>query len=308
MEATSIAKLKSKTRLPAFGPLSASSRRSAASLQSLLRELAFVLLSQGITPTTFTELSRAAFVHAAAKWSKLQNGRVNYSRVAAQTGLTRAAVRRLLSSQTDWAQFYPKQTAVERVIDGWLSDPAFLSAGKPKPLAVDGPRTSFRSLALRYGGDIPPKAVLAELQRVDAARIHRSQVHLRPAPWLRKGLSPRFLSTGVPMLVDGLKILGDMEDRKPDAEPIQRLVLAVHSDLDLAFVRERCVTTVRSMLEGLGLSLRTRAAVSGRRSKGAKAFAVTVLLSETQAKKRQLFVNRHGGGSAHGKNAKATPR
>ena len=74
--------------------------RDTSVLQELMRELAFILLARGMTPRDFSELSRLAFVQAAAARSKLRNGRVNHSRVAAQTGLTRADVKRLLDRST----------------------------------------------------------------------------------------------------------------------------------------------------------------------------------------------------------------
>jgi hypothetical protein len=304
---TSSAKMISKTRPNRVGPLSATFGRPTASLQDLLIELAFVLLSQGITPTVFTEFSQAAFVHAAAKWSRLRNGRVNYSRIAAQTGFTRAAVRRLLANQADLGTFSHKQTAVERVINGWSSDPAFLIAGKPKPLAVKGFRESFQSLARRYAGDIPPQAVLAELKRVKAVRTYRQQVQLRPAFKFPRGPTGRFLSTAIPVLLDLLRIVAAMQEQRSDADPVQRLVLPVRSEIDLAFVRERCVTAVRSMLEGLSLSLDSQSNMH-LEAKNDRAFAITVLLGETQPKTRRSLAIRHHGVNVHGKSTKATPR
>src|SRR5215469_16828936 len=90
--------------------------KGAAALQELITQLAFVLLPRGMTPKRFGELARSAFVHAAADMSRLRNGRVNYSRVAAQTGLSRADVGRLLKRNAiDFS--LRGQSAVERVIN-----------------------------------------------------------------------------------------------------------------------------------------------------------------------------------------------
>src|SRR6516162_6449138 len=70
--------------------------RAATVLQDLLTEFALVLLPRGMTPKRFAALARSAFVQAASDMSRLRNGRVNHSRVAAQTGLTRADVKRSL--------------------------------------------------------------------------------------------------------------------------------------------------------------------------------------------------------------------
>jgi len=77
-----------------------------------------------MSPKWFSELARSAFVQAAADIARLRNGRVNHSRVAAQTGLTRADVKRLLK-QNAFQSRKRGQTAVEIVMDGWLADPEF---------------------------------------------------------------------------------------------------------------------------------------------------------------------------------------
>src|SRR5438046_10519716 len=92
--------------------------RGASVLQELLTELAFVLLPRGMTPKRFSELARSAFVQAAADMSKLRNGTVNHSRVAAQTGLSRADVTRLLTRNI-FDSVRPDQTPGRRGISGW---------------------------------------------------------------------------------------------------------------------------------------------------------------------------------------------
>src|SRR5215471_1161646 len=117
--------------------------KGAAALKDLITELAFVLLPRGMTPKQFAELARSAFVHAAADISRLRNGRVNHSRVAAQTGLSRADVKRLLR-QNAFQSRKRGQTAVERVMDGWLADPEFaLRTGQAKQLKIAGHKGSF---------------------------------------------------------------------------------------------------------------------------------------------------------------------
>src|SRR5260370_34914504 len=108
--------------------------RGASVLQELLTELAFVLLPRGMTPKRFSELARSAFVQAAADMSKLRKGKVNHSIVAAQTGLSRADVKRVLRSNV----FDPArsaQTPVRRVISSWARHPTFLNkAVTPTPV------------------------------------------------------------------------------------------------------------------------------------------------------------------------------
>src|SRR5213082_18211 len=108
----------------------------ASVLQELLTELAFVLLPRGLTPKRFSELARSAFVQAAADMSKLRNGKVNHSRVAAQTGLSRADVKRLLTSNM-FDSVRADQTPVKKVIAGWRTDRKFANRdGSPKRLRI----------------------------------------------------------------------------------------------------------------------------------------------------------------------------
>src|SRR5947209_3539605 len=81
-------------------------------LLQLLQEFAATLLTRGMTPRLFGELTRWAFVRAAAERSRMRNGRVNHSRVAAQTGLSRADVKRLLRPPNDPVE---NDSPVERV-------------------------------------------------------------------------------------------------------------------------------------------------------------------------------------------------
>src|SRR5579859_3660007 len=130
--------------------------RGDAPLQKLLEALASVLLTRGMTPRRFGELARIAFVRAATERARLRNGRVNQSRIAAQTGLSRADVKRLLlPSEAQHATRFA-QAPVERVLDGWRADRLFaVRPGRPKRLRLNGPGSSFVTLVRKYGGDVP---------------------------------------------------------------------------------------------------------------------------------------------------------
>ena len=259
------------------------SLRGTAVLQELLLELAFVLLPRGMTPRRFGELARFAFVRAATEMSRLGNGRVNYSRVAAQTGLSRADVKRLLKG--DVFDFHRVSYApMERVVDGWRSDRLFAyRSARPKGLRIAGPGASFASLVRKYGGDVPHRAILDELRRIDAVTDDGKRVWLKTSPILRGRHNFSFLSTVLPALVDGIRI-ASRRSRAPTS--IQRLTLPVESELDLAIVRERCYSGTKSMLEGLSESLGMSVTVPRRRRKSDYSFTVTVLLAENRGTKR----------------------
>src|SRR6267378_6568668 len=155
--------------------------RGASVLQELLTELALVLVPRGMTPKRFGELARSAFVQAAADMSKLRNGKVNHSRVAAQTGLSRADVKRLLTSNM-FDSVRADQTPVRKVITGWRTDRKFANrVGRPKRLRISGSSMSFTGLVKKYGGDVPHRAVLDELRRIGAVRRDEDRVQLQPS-------------------------------------------------------------------------------------------------------------------------------
>ena len=140
------------------------------------RPLARLGISAGIGAGILAECVEAACVLVAAETAQYGN-RLNASQIAAATGLTRPRVRELLAAHTGSFVQQPvppatrryKSSRLQRVIDGWRSDPQFLNAIKrPRRLAIEGTRRSFRALVREHGGDVPPRAVLRGLQHINA--------------------------------------------------------------------------------------------------------------------------------------------
>jgi Family of unknown function (DUF6502) len=271
-------------RVPRSLRLPQNTVRGAAALQQLLTELALVLLPRGMTPKRFGELARSAFVQAAADMSRLRNGRINHSRVAAQTGLTRADVKRLLKDNVIKSTGHG-QTAVERVIQGWRTDSEFLTRpGHPKRLRISSTKRSFAQLVRKYGGDVPHRAVLDELRRIGAVNEIEGTVQLQGSRLLRQRHNFSFLSPVLPALIDGLRIASARGQRSGTLSSIQRLSLSPETEVDLSIVRDRCTSSAQSMLDGLAHSLSTEVTVPRRARKPAYSFTVTVLLSEYRAR------------------------
>lgn len=191
------------------GALPSHSRENAA-LEELLTELAFALLPRGMTPGRFAELARYAFARAAAEVAVLRNGRINNSRVAAQTGLTRAEVKRLLH-YGPLVNGHLHEAPVERVIRGWQRDPPFaLRPGHPKRLRVAGSRASFAQLVTKYGGDLPYRAVLSELRRMGAVCGDDHNLQLKTSYKVRRRADLAFLSPVLPVLIDRIRTASTM--------------------------------------------------------------------------------------------------
>lgn len=183
----------------------APSERGTEGLEALLTELACVLLRRGMTAREFGQLSRYAFARAAAATSRLKSGKINYSRVAAQTGLSRAEAKRLLSRRRDSRQSF--QTPLERVLRGWRTDRHFTDPrGGPRRLSVQGHRASFAHLVRTHAGDIPPRAVLEELRRVGAVLADDKHVRFNASKSLRALHDFRFLARSLPSLIEEIRV------------------------------------------------------------------------------------------------------
>jgi len=255
----------------------------ARGLAHLLQELAQPLLHAGITPKHFGDMAASAFVKAACKASTLRNGRVNQSRVAVLTGLSRPEVRKLMLSAR--APTSGKQPRTKRVIDGWTSDSRYVSqSGQPLSLRISGTRTSFASLVKKYAGDVPPKAVLEELRRMKVVRETDRRVQLTGTSVYPSAALVRSLASLLPVVSDGVGIASSSMDSELPP-PIFRLTLKAGDTRDLAIMRERAVTGAGSFLNGLDRSLRGTAKLSRAPSKLKRCVTVTVLVREQETKR-----------------------
>jgi hypothetical protein len=246
-------------------------------LQNLLQDFASALLPRGMTPRLFGELARLAFVKAAAQRSRLRNGKVNHSRVAAQTGLSRADVKRLLGPS---AASLEEEAPVQRVMNGWRKDRAFTNrSGQPKRLRILGRRPSFTHLSAKYAGDVPYRAVLDQLIEMGAVLESSGCAQLLKPSIGSKNYS--FLAPLEGPFSDGLRIVCESKQtRKPSS--IQRLQLPVNTSIDLAVVGNRCAESASLMLEGLRHSLTETVTLPTRKKKSAYSFTVTILLAANQ--------------------------
>lgn len=166
------------TRGPSLGEMDRQIRH--VSLQ-LLEHLAGLMLRAGIGAGELSDLCRRAFVATAARTLAQPNKKLNVSRIAVTTGLTRQEVARLLRARKPPRNRELRQLQrANRVLAGWHNDPDFSSSsGKPIALKIRGNGLSFHTLVRRYGGDVPPRAVLDELKRVGAV-LYKTNDTLQP--------------------------------------------------------------------------------------------------------------------------------
>lgn len=141
-------------------------------LRRLLEPLARLMIDSGIGVGEFHQLSKAAFVKAAA--AKItEDGKTSISGIALITGLTRADVRTLLATdEHDVPEPERSRHRAERVLTGWWNDPDFLEQdGNPKLLRMSGKGPTFETLARRYSGDPRIRALRTELLRAKTIAV-----------------------------------------------------------------------------------------------------------------------------------------
>jgi len=146
----------------------------SAALSRLLRPLVRVLLRLGIPFGVFADLTKQAYVDLAITEFGLPGRKPSVSRAAILTGLTRKEISRIqkLPRVAD-VTIREQYNRAARVISGWISDPDFLDKkGDTVGLPFDGDGKTFAELVRVHSGDIPPRAILDELERVGAIEQH----------------------------------------------------------------------------------------------------------------------------------------
>lgn len=147
-------------------------------LVRLLAPLARILLRNGVTFRSFSEVAKSVFVRVAEEDEfRIPRRKQSDSRIAVITGLTRKDVRRLRGGAAGGGPGMGRNRAA-RVVEGWVNDAGYRDAAGPRTLPLEG-EGSFAELVRRYSGDAPARAVLDELERVGVAqRLGDGQVVL----------------------------------------------------------------------------------------------------------------------------------
>lgn len=138
--------------------------RNALSL--MFKPLIRLLIAQGVTHAEFSDTAKEVYVETAVRHFEA-DGRINKSRIAILTGLTRKEVKNVIDRalSTDFKErTYSRPT---RVLTGWYSDPAFQGPyGIPLELPYESNEMegqSFVELVRRYSGDMAPRQMLNQL-------------------------------------------------------------------------------------------------------------------------------------------------
>jgi hypothetical protein len=150
-------------------------------LARLLAPIVRVLLRYGISYGAFAELAKHVYVRVAAEHFRIAARKQSTSRIALLTGLPRKEVARLLHEPAAAdAVSGEEHSRLARLISGWRHDRRFLDARrKPAALPFEGGDRSFAELVRRYGSDVPARATLDELLRLEAVeRLKDGRIRL----------------------------------------------------------------------------------------------------------------------------------
>jgi len=135
-------------------------------LSLMLKPLIRLFIAQGVTHAEFAETAKEVYVETALRHFESE-GRVNKSRVAILTGLTRKEVKNVIDRTMEAGAAEKTYSRPERVLTGWYSDPKFQGPyGIPLELLYDTSdedEPSFIDLVRNYSGDMAPRQMLDQL-------------------------------------------------------------------------------------------------------------------------------------------------
>jgi len=142
----------------------------SSALERLLQPLVQLMIRNGIAHGGFAEIAKRVYVRVAADEERIAGRKQTVSRMSILTGLTRKEVARLLKLPAEPSEdTAARYNRAARVITGWIRDDRFTDGeGNPLALSLEGEGRSFAALVKAFSGDVPPRAILDELERVGA--------------------------------------------------------------------------------------------------------------------------------------------
>lgn len=237
-------------------------------MEPLLKQIASLAVRLGITPKEIANTLKLECVREAARHARLGNGRVNHSRVAVATGLTRAETRKLLA-QVDENRSRSALVTHHRawhLVTAWLSDSQSRRRGVSRQqLSLRLTKNSFAELTRKYCGDIPEKAVLEELVRIGAVVVVGDEVILKQDSF-------RQLRREIGQSKPVIRIASDLLQRAARgpghrASSMRSVVVPLASRADQAVKLQQIQTTLAAALAAIK-SLGERPIVRGRSRSG----------------------------------------
>jgi hypothetical protein len=140
-----------------------------AACRHLLHPLVRILLRHGVSYGEFADSVRGAYIDIAAAELVPPGRPQTDARLGILTGLSMREVHRIRAADAN-DDSEVGLNRIARVLQGWSQDPEYLGPyGLPLEVPFAGDRISFEELVEKYAGGVPPRALLEELVRVNAA-------------------------------------------------------------------------------------------------------------------------------------------
>jgi hypothetical protein len=140
-------------------------------LSLMMKPLVRLLIAQGVTHAEFSETTKEVYVEIALRHFEIE-GKINKSRVAILTGLTRKEVKNVVDRALTTTVREKTHSRPARVLTGWFSDPAYQGPyGIPLELpyeSSDAAEPSFVALVKNYSGDMAPRQMLNQLLEAES--------------------------------------------------------------------------------------------------------------------------------------------
>lgn len=151
-------------------------------IYKMLRPLVRLLMRHGVSYRSFADLARHAYVDAARADFPLPGRKQSNARTAVLTGINRKDIAKL-DDRPHPLSDAPNANAnpAAKVITGWLNNFRYHNAtGQPATLPLDSQDSepSFTELVREYSSDVPVRALLDELVRIEAVGRCDDQVKL----------------------------------------------------------------------------------------------------------------------------------
>ena len=192
-------------------------------LVSLLLPIVTLAVGNRLSADRFVRAAKRAYVRAAIEDAFPGSSKLNYSRIAVITGLTRKEVSQTVAQIDGGRCQFMRTTRGQRaleVVRGWRMDPRFHDEkGRPAELPLRSGRRTFAALVKAYARDVTPMSVLTELVRLGA--VSRS-----PSTNTLRLLSPRAHKKGdaEQNMAELARLLGDFvstinQRHAPDGPP-----------------------------------------------------------------------------------------
>lgn len=129
-------------------------------LRMLLKPLIKLFINQGVTHGDFSDVAKDVYVEMAIRHN-MEGEKINQSRIAILTGLTRKEVKNVLERARGSESSGKGFSRPSKVLLGWHSDPKYLGPyGLPLQIPYDpndDKFPSFKELVRIYGADMAPR-------------------------------------------------------------------------------------------------------------------------------------------------------